>query len=262
MGKKQNWLFLRGLSREVAHWEGFPERFEKYFSGTRAFALDLPGNGEFRQIPTPLSLDGLVDFVRLQWKQKAPAPFEPLNIFALSLGGMVALRWMQRYPDEIQSAVLVNTSLKGLSPFFHRLSPSAYWSILKIFISRNTRTREKTILRLTSQKKEWSQECLTERAAIQRKRPVSKSNAFRQILAAMSSFDSKKPPVQPVLLLNSLGDHLVHPDCSQSIAEAWQVPLRRHAWAGHDLTLDDPEWVLRAIEEWNPQFSKNLSKSK
>lgn len=242
------WIFLRGLSRESAHWGKFPRAFEKRFEGCKVLTIDLPGNGEFYDVPTPVSLNGILEFVRDRWKESGESG--PVNLFSLSLGAMVALQWMHQYPNEIGAAVFVNTSLRGLSPFFQRMSPGSYATLAKLFLDRDVKSREKRILELTSQQTDWDEGELRERAAIQKKHPVGKLNAFRQILAALSSVDTKRKPSQPVLLLNSLGDLLVHPDCSKAISKAWDVPLRRHAWAGHDLPLDDPEWVLRVTAEW------------
>ena len=47
----------------------------------------------------------------------------------------------------------------------------------------------------------------------------------------------------PLLLLAGAGDRLVDPACSRRLARTWQVPLLEHAQAGHDLPLDDPDWV-------------------
>lgn len=247
---KQNWLFLRGLAREVAHWEGFPQLFEKQVQEVRVHAIDLPGNGVYRNISPPVTLTAQVEFLRAEWRRQHPHNSEPISLFALSLGAMVALQWMHLYPDEIRSAVLVNTSLRGVSPFYERLSPRAYGRLLKLFFTSNPRARESAILRLTSQRKDWDAKKISERAQIQKRHPVTRMSALRQILAALSPLTSKKAPLQPVLLLNSLGDELVHPDCSRAIAERWQVPIRHHAWAGHDLVLDDPKWVLEAVEQW------------
>lgn len=257
----QNWIFLRGLSREAAHWGDFPAAFEKKFPGVRVHALDLPGNGVYHAAPTPLNLKGLMEFVRAEWKKRNPVPGAPVRIFALSLGAMVALQWMHSYPDEIECAVFVNTSLRGLSPFYKRMSPSAYTTLLRLFMDRSARSREERILRLTSQH-HWEEDEVRKRADIQKRHPVGKKNAFRQIIAALSSVESRRKPVQPVLLLNSLGDMLVHPDCSRAIAAAWEVPLKRHAWAGHDLTLDDPQWALQNIAEWLPTLDSRLAKTK
>ena len=53
-----------------------------------------------------------------------------------------------------------------------------------------------------------------------------------------------------MLLLQSLGDHLVNPVCSTRIAGHWRWPLVSHPTAGHDLTLDDGEWVIAQIRAW------------
>jgi pimeloyl-ACP methyl ester carboxylesterase len=54
----------------------------------------------------------------------------------------------------------------------------------------------------------------------------------------------------PVLLLNSLGDRMVDPGCTQAIARAWQIEPKTHPCAGHDLPLDDPGWVVEAVVDW------------
>jgi hypothetical protein len=42
----------------------------------------------------------------------------------------------------------------------------------------------------------------------------------------------------------------VSPACSQTLANKWQVPCLVHNQAGHDLPLDDGDWVLRAIAQY------------
>ncbi len=260
----QQWLLLRGLSREKEHWGDFLKKFEKHFPNAKVSALDLPGTGEHYAVKSPASVDRVVEFVRADWAAKhpnAPAPY----IFALSLGAMVTVRWMHRFPAEVAGAVLVNTSLRGVSPFYQRMSASAIATLIRIFLDPSIKARERRILQLTSQHQEWDETVLERRCEIQRKRPVSKLNAARQILAALSTIDIKNKPSQPVLLLNSLGDLLVHPECSKAIARLWGVPLRRHAWAGHDLPLDDADWTLRAVSEWVdalPQATPNQKPAK
>ena len=46
---------------------------------------------------------------------------------------------------------------------------------------------------------------------------------------------------------------LVASQCSQSIAGVWGCPLRWHPTAGHDLPLDDPQWVIDQIQQWVDQ---------
>ena len=40
-----DWVFMRGLTRESAHWGDFPARFESALPGARVYLIDLPGNG-------------------------------------------------------------------------------------------------------------------------------------------------------------------------------------------------------------------------
>jgi pimeloyl-ACP methyl ester carboxylesterase len=79
---------------------------------------------------------------------------------------------------------------------------------------------------------------------------VSKQNALRQIIAAAKYAPALDKPIPPVLLLNGLGDRLVSSACSESISKRWSLPLISHPWAGHDLCLDDAEWVLEQLREW------------
>ena len=62
-----------------------------------------------------------------------------------------------------------------------------------------------------------------------------------------------EPPKVPMMLLNGLGDQLVHPDCSQALAQAWQLPLVTHPTAGHDLPLDAGPWVVSQVQAWLAQ---------
>jgi pimeloyl-ACP methyl ester carboxylesterase len=55
-----------------------------------------------------------------------------------------------------------------------------------------------------------------------------------------------------MLVLASLGDRLVSPGCSRRIASRWALPIRLHPTAGHDLPLDDPEWVVQQVLGWRP----------
>lgn len=53
-----------------------------------------------------------------------------------------------------------------------------------------------------------------------------------------------------MLVLNSRSDRLVSHLCSEAIARRLNLPLRVHATAGHDLPLDDPQWVAEQIADW------------
>jgi pimeloyl-ACP methyl ester carboxylesterase len=87
-------------------------------------------------------------------------------------------------------------------------------------------------------------------ALIDQLRPINTGNRLRQILAAARYRPGHLKPQAPVLLLNSQADRLVAPECSAAIQSKWQLPLKRHPWAGHDLPLDDGDWVVTQLQEW------------
>jgi len=57
------------------------------------------------------------------------------------------------------------------------------------------------------------------------------------------------PPPVPTLLLASTHDRLVRCACSRALARAWRCALVEHPHAGHDLPLDDPQWVVQQVLE-------------
>jgi pimeloyl-ACP methyl ester carboxylesterase len=73
---------------------------------------------------------------------------------------------------------------------------------------------------------------------------------LRQLAAAAFFSPPPGPPSVPTLLLASAWDRLVSPICSQQLAVRWSLPIRLHPNAGHDLPLDDPDWVIRQIVRW------------
>lgn len=54
----------------------------------------------------------------------------------------------------------------------------------------------------------------------------------------------------PVLLLAGQQDRLVNVKCSLALAQHWHCAIRVYPTAGHDLPLDDGDWVVRQIQEW------------
>lgn len=249
--QNENWFFLRGLVREARHWGPFIDDFKAAFPERRVYCLDLPGNGIHWRKRTPPSIGEMTTQVREEFEKISRETPGALNfIVALSLGSMVALDWILSQPAGLNGAVLINTSLRGLNPWYQRFSLGALSPLAKILRSRNLREQERWILDLTSHRRDWSDSELESRAAIFREQPVSKANALRQILAAARYAPPSHPPQIPVLLLNSWGDKLVHPHCSETIQARWNLPLKSHPWAGHDLPLDDPRWTLNAIAEW------------
>lgn len=245
----QNWLLLRGLSREAAHWGEFMVLLQAAFPSASIATLDLPGTGRHYLQPSPSNIASITENIRRQAREQGLLQ-KPLTILAFSLGGMVAWDWLQKYPADVSGAVLINTSFASLSPFYRRLRWQSYHNFAKVLLQTDTYHRELAILQLVSNRRDQDEKHALEWTNIQIRHPVSIVNSLRQILAAASYKPSAQKPPQPVLLLNSRGDRLVAPNCSEAIQKQWQLELRTHPWAGHDLSLDDGAWLAEQLKNW------------
>jgi pimeloyl-ACP methyl ester carboxylesterase len=248
----QNWLLLRGLARESGHWGAFVPLLQSTFPEAQVTQLDLPGTGCFHQETSPGTIRTITDAVR-RYALANGFIQQPVTILALSLGAMVAWEWMRSYPEDICGATLMNTSFADLSPFYQRLRWQSYKTFVTLMMARGVHNRESGILQLASNRRDQDEQITLAWEKIQNERPVSLKNSFRQIIAAASYRPGDIKPGQPVLLLNGQGDRLVAPACSEAIHKKWNLELRRHLWAGHDLTLDDGAWVTLQLQDWVAQ---------
>jgi pimeloyl-ACP methyl ester carboxylesterase len=245
----RNWLLLRGLARESAHWGDFVPLLKAQFPTATITTLDLPGTGEFCHQPSPASIPAITEHIRSQAQTRGLLE-QPITLLAVSLGAMVAWEWLQRYPDDCRGAVLINTSFASLSPFYQRLRWQNYGKFCALLVQRDIYKRESAIVRLISNRKACYQQTAKEWAAIQTSRPLSIKTAAKQLIAAASYRPILIAPKAPVLLLNSKCDRLVSGNCSEQIQQHCSLELHTHPWGGHDLTLDDGEWVLEQVQIW------------
>lgn len=245
------WVLLRGLVRESGHWGAFVPLFESRMPGATVLTLDLPGNGALYRHPSPTHLHAMVDSCRQQLRAQGLGP--PYAVLAVSMGAMVAVQWAHDYPHEVERQVLVNTSMRPFSAFYERLRPRN-WStvaqlVLRTLVGRaSARQWETAVLRLTTTG--HHPQVLQAWMLLRLAHPVSTANALRQLWAAARFRAPHGRPRVPSLLLASTCDALVAVRCSRALAHAWQVPLHEHPHAGHDLPLDDPEWVVQQIRAW------------
>jgi pimeloyl-ACP methyl ester carboxylesterase len=243
------WVFLRGLTREAGHWGGFADAWRRRFAEGPLVCLDLPGNGVFRAQRSPLDVRDMVSACRRALQDSGAAP--PYRVLGLSLGGMVAVDWAASHPHELLGAVLVNTSLRGFGPWHRRLRARHYGRMAAMLLVSDPLFRERAVLRMTSHRREPGAAPLLERwVAIREAHPVGSANAIRQLVAAARFRAPATPPKVPLLVLASRADELVDSRCSTALAKAWNADLALHPTAGHDLPLDDPQWVIEAVAHW------------
>jgi pimeloyl-ACP methyl ester carboxylesterase len=248
----QNWILLRGLAREAAHWGDFVPLLQATFPEAQITTLDLPGTGCFYRGKSPSTIQAITETVRGQAFERGLLQ-QPVTLLALSLGGMVAWEWLQKYPEDSCGAALMSSSFAGLNPFYERLRWQIYAKFFALVTERDLYQRELAIVQLVNNRRELDAQIAKDWEHIQKERPVSLKNVFNQLLAAASYSPGLVKPKQPILLLNSKGDRLVAPSCSETIQKKWGLDLHTHPWAGHDLTVDDGAWVATQLKKWVAQ---------
>lgn len=238
------WVLLRGLVREQRHWGAFVGEFQRALPDAHVVTLDLPGNGALHTQASPTHVQGMVVSCRQQLLAMGlPGPY---RLLAMSMGAMVAVQWSADHPDEVVSQVLINTSMRPVSPLYHRLRVGNYAGLLRLLLGRATDTQwERAILQMTTNAPH--EEVLAHWVQWRRQYPVSRTNALRQLWAAARFRVGLARPRTPTLILASRQDRLVSVQCSERLAALWRVPLHLHPTAGHDLPLDDGLWVVQQI---------------
>lgn len=253
-GKDNSVLLIRGLTREQRHWGVFKPLLQAAVPYP-VLSYDFAGTGQLYQQTSACTISALRQSVRQQWLAAKPAG--KVHLVAISLGGMLAADWAQHYPQEVASLVLINSSAKGLSAFYQRLNWRNYPAIAAALCYSRSQ-RERLILQLTSHTALTQPQLLADWQRWQQQSPVSVGNALRQLWAA-SRFQVSAKPGCTTMLIRSLGDKLVSPQCSQALAEYWQAPLLSHPWGGHDLPLDDAPWLVQQLATFYASLSEGGS---
>jgi len=245
-----NWLLLRGLTREIRHWGAFPLAFAGRLPGVAVHCLDLPGVGTECRRNSPSTVAAVAKDVRYRWLALAErVPPREWAVLGISLGGMVALAWCSRHPGDFQRAVLVNTSAGGTSPPLHRFRPRSLGTFVRILSTRSQTDREELILAMTSAASGDGGSPVPDWVAIGADAPVAIRTLVCQLVAA-ARFHAPSRLGVSTLFLASRGDLLVRPSCSERLAYRYSAPVFIHPSAGHDLPLDDPDWVGERVATW------------
>jgi pimeloyl-[acyl-carrier protein] methyl ester esterase len=252
----QYYFFIRGLIRSQFHWYQFPAIFDQvakqHHPEIHSVFFDIPGNGARYQETTPFSIAGMADDIHQQildyLKAHNICPESKLHLVGISMGGMIAAELaatdlVRKSKIEFSSVHIINSSFANLSPFWQRMRLPAVINLLANLWQ--TDTRESTILKWTSNNPasiklapEWTLEA--------EKHPLTRRNAFAQLWAASHYFVGKKPRSNSFVYCCQ-ADRLVSWKCSEKLAQHWQVSLKSENTAGHDLPLDNPNWLAEKI---------------
>jgi pimeloyl-[acyl-carrier protein] methyl ester esterase len=241
---------LRGLVRESAHWNGYDQKLKSALPNNWEVGfLEIPGVGKHLHVPSPNSLEAMVEFMRETHLDEIKSSGTKI-ILALSLGGMLAKAWVDKYPDDFDGLILVNTSFRGINPLLKRLLPASVLSFTNIFFTPNMPKREGKIIKMVSNHPTDFDAVHAHWVKVQEERPVTRKNFLNQLAAAMKYKTKKNKPNQKILFLAGKKDRLCHYENSIQMNQLWGGELKIHPTAGHDLPIDDASWMNTEINQW------------
>ena len=243
-------VLLRGLLREQRHWGEVPALLRLKYPDLEVLTPDLAGNGERHHCMSPCSVSEMVADLRRQLgvDSELEAETESFILVAISMGGMIASQWAFEYPEEVVGMVLINTSFSRFNSLFKRLNPKWYWPMVRLaFCSKSSEQKEQMVLQMTSNCRKEDADLAQRWANYSQQYPVSRLNLLRQLWAAAQYLGELNAPLSNCLILVGEHDELVDPNCSKTIAANWHVELKVHPLAGHDLSIDAPEWLVEQL---------------
>ncbi len=246
-------VLLRGLTRNHDHWGELPHYLKKRFLGD-VFTPDLPGAGKQNKATAPLTVKSTAKFIHDSFLAKIDKNNFGNNqsriLLGVSFGGMVAAHWFLKNPELFSKLVLINTSSVDLSPPWDRLLLSSQAKLITIFCTNSLKKREKLILELCSNYPEVQKKYIHEWIEASAQYPMKRMTMLRQVIAAATYKIKLNEVSDSVLILNSKSDRLVSSACSRKLIKKFSFKNYIHESGGHDLSLDDPEWVSDKIFEW------------
>jgi hypothetical protein len=242
--QSRNWILLRGLARGRGHWGSFVERMQKKYPHDKIELIDLPGNGERNDETSPASVKEFVEQIRSQ--SQFVKQNQKFNILSISLGGMITVEWMRQFPHEVNKAFIMCTSSAGFSPPKDRFMLHNYLSAAFVIGKKDPKEKEDIVLRMTVNSDTRRAEEFPRLVEYSQQYPLKSKNLLKQLFAA-SQYKFPKEAPGDITLLGSFGDKLVSPNCSVAIGKRWNLPVEMHPWSGHDLAIDDPNWVLERL---------------
>jgi pimeloyl-ACP methyl ester carboxylesterase len=238
------WLLLKGLTRDARHWGDFPAALQAH-TGTAPLCLDHAGVGTQLGFTAPTTVAGMTDDLRARFLLHK-RPGERWGILGVSLGGMVTLDWMARYPDDFGHGVVVNSSAADVGFPWERLRYQRARDLLRCAVGSDE-ARERTILHMcTRLSGEALEETTRQWTRLAVERPLPSDVAARQLAAGLR-FTLPQRLYVPALVMVGRGDRLVNPRISDRIASRLRLPVASHPEAGHDLPLDAPDWVAEQV---------------
>lgn len=240
----RGWLLLKGMRQDARHWRDLPARLAER-TGARVIALDPPGVGQRTDVAAPVTVSAMVDDLRARFLAERGED-GPWGLVGLSLGGMVALDWASRAPEDLGFVLVGNTSARDVAAPWQRLRVDALAAT--VVRALDPTRRERAVVDLITRQLGVAERerVAAENARWQSERPATLTTLLAQVRAG-ASFTAPTRVSVPVGVLVGTGDRLVDPACGRALAARLGVTPVELEGAGHDLSLDAPDALLDAI---------------
>ncbi|MBN4072226.1 alpha/beta hydrolase [Flavobacteriales bacterium AH-315-E23] len=246
-----NIFLLRGLTRESGHWgAAFTENLLKEFPNAKLSFLDLPGSGIYNNEKAALTVNKIMEFMREREIENINKMRGKNLIMATSLGGMVAVEWMDKHPEDFQGLIMISSSFKGICSMDERAKKEVRKEMVAVMFEKDMKTREEMLLKINSNDTANFTANLDEWVDVQDRRPMTKANILRQTIAGMRYSAPELKPEVPILIIGSKGDRLVSETCITKVHDEFGGSLVWHDTAGHGVPIDAPEWLVSTVKIW------------
>ncbi|MBC8451273.1 MAG: alpha/beta hydrolase [Planctomycetes bacterium] len=116
-------------------------------------------------------------------------------------------------------------------------------------VTRDLEKRGRLVLGTKPKDADHLEELAQPRVELATSCPLPPAVTSKQLLAA-SLWRAPKTLTVATLFLGTEGDRMVHPSCTLRLAAHFHAPVVMHPWAGHEIPLDDPDWVAARVREW------------
>jgi pimeloyl-ACP methyl ester carboxylesterase len=243
-----NIVLIRGLVREKYHWGSFVDEVKEAFPQANIITPEIPGVGEFVDQISPDTLEDMVNFMRKNIIDELKG--KENYLIAMSLGGMMARQWVEKFPSDFKLVTLVNTSFRGINPLFNRIKPISIYNFIKIFMTPGIEARESAIVKMVSNNSTNHKEIIKNWIEIQKARPVKRQSFINQIKGALKFKPQLNwPEGLPLMILTGKKDRLCDYKSSIELNKKWGGTLHIHPEAGHDLPIDASSWMIEKLKE-------------
>jgi pimeloyl-ACP methyl ester carboxylesterase len=118
--------------------------------------------------------------------------------------------------------------------------------IVRALLMRDPIAREKLTLSFTTRLVSDLQPIAERWARLQAERPIRRATVLKQLLAG-ARFRAPAQLGVPALVVCGGKDVLTDPGCPRRLADHFGASLVVHPEAGHDLSVDAPDWLVEQV---------------